>query len=96
MFDIRHGEGGVIALSGRLDASHAARLEETLDAVKGSATLDLAALEYVSSLGLGALLKTQKRLMAQGTGLRLRGLSPHLREVFRFSGFDRIFEIEGA
>ncbi|HEX6850758.1 MAG TPA: STAS domain-containing protein [Candidatus Polarisedimenticolaceae bacterium] len=96
MFEIRQSEEGVIALSGRLDASHAARLEETLDAVQGPATLDLAGLEYVSSLGLGALLKTQKRLMGRGAGLRLRGLSPHLREVFRFSGFDRIFEIEGA
>ena len=96
MFEIRHGEDGVIALSGRLDASHAERLDEALNDVRGPTTLDCAALEYVSSLGLGVLLKTQKRLMTHGAGLRIRGLSPHLREVFRFSGFDRIFEIEGA
>ena len=96
MFDIRHGDDGVIALSGRLDASQAGRLDEALASARGKATLDCTALEYVSSLGLGTLLKTQKRLMTEGGGLRLRGLSPHLREVFRFSGFDKIFEIEGA
>lgn len=96
MFDIRRGDDGVIALSGRLDASHAERLDEALDEARGRTVLDCTGLEYVSSLGLGVLLKTQKRLIPEGGGLRLRGLSPHLREVFRFSGFDRIFEIEGA
>jgi anti-sigma B factor antagonist len=96
MFDIRRTDDGAIALSGRLDASQAGRLDEALAGIRGPTTLDVAALEYVSSLGLGVLLKTQKRLMTEGAGLRLRGLSPHLREVFRFSGFDRIFEIEGA
>jgi anti-anti-sigma factor len=96
MFDIRHGDDGVIALSGRLDASQAERLDQALGAVRGATILDCAGLEYVSSLGLGVLLKTQKRLMTEGAGLRLRGLSPHLREVLRFSGFDRIFEIEGT
>ena len=42
-------------------------------------TLDLSGLDYISSAGLGVLLKTQKRLMGTGGKLRLAGLKPHLR-----------------
>jgi anti-anti-sigma regulatory factor len=42
------------------------------------------------------LLKTQKRLMASSGGLRLAGVSRHLRDIFQYSGFDQIFEIEAA
>jgi anti-anti-sigma factor len=53
-------------------------------------------LEYISSAGLGVLLKTQKRLMASAGKLRLSGVQPHLRDVFTYSGLDQIFEIDSA
>jgi anti-sigma B factor antagonist len=56
-------------------------------------TLDLSGLEYISSAGLGVLLKTQKRLMATGGTLRMARASAHLREIFQYTGFDQIFEI---
>jgi anti-sigma B factor antagonist len=59
-------------------------------------TLDCSGLEYISSAGLGVLLKTQKRLMAADGKLRLSGVSRHLRDIFEYSGFDQIFEIEPA
>lgn len=94
MFEIGYGARGEILLSGRFDASQAERAETFLDGVDGSLVADLGKLEYISSLGLGVLLKTQKRLRQKGGGLKLIGLSPHLREIFRYSGFDRVFEIE--
>jgi anti-anti-sigma regulatory factor len=42
------------------------------------------------------LLKTQKRLLAAAGKLRLVGLKPHLRDIFTYSGFDQLFEIESA
>jgi anti-anti-sigma factor len=42
------------------------------------------------------LLKTQKRLSAQGGRLRLVGVRPALRDIFAYSGFDQIFDIESA
>ena len=42
------------------------------------------------------MLKTQKRLMSGAGGLRLSGVSRHLRDIFQYSGFDQIFEIEAA
>jgi anti-anti-sigma factor len=57
-------------------------------------TLDCKRLDYISSAGLGVLLKTQKRLLAAHGKLRIAGLQPHLRDIFTYSGFDQLFEIE--
>ena len=96
MFAIEQDAQGVVVASGRLDAAVAPQAQAFLDGVSGTVTLDLAGLEYISSAGLGVLLKTQKRLMAAGGRLRLTGLSPHLRDIFVYSGFDRLFEIAPA
>src|SRR3954447_8931329 len=46
-------------------------------------TLDLVDVEYISTAALGALLKLKKTLAGERAKLRLRGLDPGLREVFR-------------
>ncbi len=94
MLEIGWGEDGKIRIAGRFDASEAERVEAFLDAVDTSNELDLGGLEYISSLGLGVLLKTQKRLRTAGQSLRLVRMPPHIRDIFRFSGFDRVFEID--
>lgn len=96
MLAIDFGAEGVVVISGRLDAAQSPAAQAFLDAVNGPFTLDCTRLEYISSAGLGVLLKTQKRLMASNAKLRLTGLSRHLRDIFQYSGFDRIFEIEPA
>ena len=88
------GKGpGVVALAGRLDAAESPRAQAALDAVHGIVNLDCTGLEYISSAGLGVLLKTQKRAMAGGQGLRLVNANKHIRDIFKYAGFDRIFEI---
>ena len=96
MLEIRFGAEREIVLTGRLDAAQAARAQEFLDQVSGQCVLDMAELEYISSAGLGVLLKTQKRLLAADGKLRLSGVNRHLRDIFEYSGFDQIFEIEPA
>ena len=92
---LANGDGRV-AFSGRLDASQAAAAQVALDALSGVVVLDCQGLDYLASAGLGVLLKTQKRLSAQGGRLRLVGVRPALRDIFAYSGFDQIFEIESA
>ncbi len=94
MFKIEFGEDGVIVCAGRLDAAQTQTAEAFLDSVAEPAVMDCAGLEYISSAGLGALLKTQKRLMAVGGGLKLVRVNNHVNDIFRYAGFDRIFEIE--
>jgi anti-sigma B factor antagonist len=96
MLGIEFGQEGRVVLSGRLDASEAPAAQSFFDRVEGVVTLDCDGLDYISSAGLGVLLKTQKRLLASNGKLRLAGLKPHLHDVFTYSGFDQLFEIEPA
>ena len=96
MLAIDFGTNGEVVLAGRLDASQCPAAQSFLDRVQGPVIIDCSRLEYISSAGLGVLLKTQKRLMGSGGGLRLTGVSPHIRDIFTYSGFDQIFEIELA
>ena len=96
MLAIEFGADGVVVISGRLDAAQCPAAQTFLDGVAGTATLDCKGLEYISSAGLGVLLKTQKRLKTAGGKLRLVGVNRHLQDIFQYSGFDQIFEIEPA
>ena len=93
MFDIEYGSGGEVLCRGRLDAAQCAKAEGFLDGLEGASTLDFDQLEYISSAGLGILLKTQKRLAANGAGLKIINVNSHIHDVFRYSGFHAIFEI---
>ena len=94
MLAIEYAADGSVLVSGRLDAAQAATAQSFLDRVDGTVTLDCTRLDYISSAGLGVLLKTQKRLLASNGKLRLSGLKPHLHDIFTYSGFDQLFEIE--
>ena len=96
MFEIEIGDQGIVMVEGRLDAAQAVKAQSFLDQVEGACVLDLANLEYVSSAGLGVLLKTHKRLMGSGKGLKLINVNHHIHDIFRYSGFDKLFEIVPA
>jgi len=96
MLSIEKAQDGKVVIAGRLDAAEAASAQTFLDRIDGTVTLDCAGLDYISSAGLGVLLKTQKRLLAANGKLRLAGLRPHLLDIFTYSGFDQLFEIERA
>ncbi len=93
MFEIRI-DGDTVYLSGRLDATSVDRARDTLNLVESDARVDFDGLGYISSAGLGVLLGTQKRLSASGHSLTLTNLNPHIREIFRIAGFDKVFAIE--
>ena len=96
MLAIEYGANGEVVIAGRLDAAQCAAAQTFLDRLQGPVTMDCTRLEYISSAGLGVLLKTQKRLMASSGKLRLAGVNRHLQDIFQYSGFDQIFEIQPA
>ena len=53
MLAIDFGTGGVVVISGRLDAAQAQAAQTFLDACQGTVTLDCGSLEYISSAGWG-------------------------------------------
>jgi len=94
MFEIGFTPDGAVSVSGRLDAAQAQKAQDFLDQVDGRCVIDMAQLEYVSSAGLGVLLRTHKRLMVDGAGLELVNVNKHIVDIFRYSGFDRLFVIK--
>lgn len=94
MFEIDYTESGEIICSGRLDAAQSAKAEAFLGRLDASQTLDFERLEYISSAGLAILLKTQKRLSESGAALKIINVNKHIYDIFRYSGFNSIFEIE--
>ena len=94
MFEIEYGDGGAVLCRGRLDAAQCPKAEAFLDGIDSASTLDFMELEYISSAGLGILLKTQKRLAGSGAGLRIINVNNHIHDVFRYSGFHAIFDIQ--
>jgi len=93
MFEIDYGSDGEVMCSGRLDAAQCAKAQSFMDEIADTRTLDFARLEYISSAGLGLLLKTQKRLAENGAALKIVNVNNHIYDVFRYSGFDAIFDI---
>lgn len=94
MFEISFNERGDVKMIGRLDAAQAPHAQGFLDALAGPCVLDIALLDYISSAGLGVLLKTHKRMLAGSSGMVLINVNSHIIDIFRYSGFDRLFDIK--
>ena len=94
MFEIEHADNGDVLCRGRLDAAQCEKAQGFMDGLEGANTLDFAGLEYISSAGLGVLVATYRRLSETGENLTLRHLNQSVRNIFRFSGLDRLFKIE--
>ena len=96
MFEAVHASEGRVAFTGRLDAAQSPKAQAFLDALADPGEIDLAGLEYISSAGLGVLLRTHKRLLGAGGKLRLVNVGHHIFDIFRYSGFDQLFDVQRA
>jgi anti-anti-sigma factor len=94
MFEIQFGEQGQVVVSGRLDAANAEKALAFLNGIESHCEIDMSGLEYISSAGLGVLLRTHKRLSQEGNGLHLINVNAHIRDIFSYSGFDKLFDIK--
>ena len=94
MFSISLDDNGDVLLSGRFDASQVGVASEVLDGITETCRVNFKDLDYISSAGLGILLKTQKRLGASGNALILTNMNKLVRDVFRIARFDVVFTIE--
>jgi anti-sigma B factor antagonist len=90
----------LLTCTGRMDAVSAPRFEtacmELLAQGHASLVADLSDLEYISSAGLRSILSSVKKLKASGGSLAFCGLSGMVDEVFRVSGFLKLFRIHAS
>ena len=92
----KEGAEYTFQLEGRLDTNTSPNLEARINEVIGDAKkliLDLAALEYISSAGLRVLLGAAQEMEDKGD-MVVRNLTPAVREVFKLTGFIKLFIIE--
>jgi len=93
----KQGNVNVIKVKGRLDASTAAKLEETLELFvnedRTRILVDCETLDYISSAGLRVLLASAKELKKTNGKIYLSSLNPNVKQVFEISGFTTIFPI---
>ena len=91
-----NGNELTVALTGRLDTTTAPQFEkelkESLDGVT-ALTIDMTALEYISSAGLRVLLSAQKTMNRQGQ-MKLTHVNETILEIFEVTGFSDILTIE--
>src|SRR6516225_3482022 len=87
-------------VAGRLDGYWSDHLAQTLEeTVRGGVhriRLDLAAVDYISSLGVGVLLRFHKELRAIGGNLKVFNASERVREVITVSRLAAMLLSRGA
>ena len=85
-----------MVLAGRLDTVTAPELNKEIDVVGPDIKeliLDFAAIDYISSAGLRALLCGQKKMTKQGS-MKLQHVCTAVQEVLDLTGFSDILSIE--
>jgi stage II sporulation protein AA (anti-sigma F factor antagonist) len=86
-----------LTLSGRLDADTTGAFSDTLgsciDRGDRKVILDLGALDYISSIGLRAMIVGQKRLSSLGGRIVLCAVRPQILKLLEIAGFTSIFPV---
>lgn len=95
MFQISVKENSDVAFSGSLTAYYVDRIREELEGRSESYRIDLSELRYISSAGLGLLVGLQKKMQESRQEIVLIHANDHVRELFRITGLDGIFSMNG-
>lgn len=93
MLTIEQVSENELKFTGRFDASQEKKAADELQHQIETVTIDMSGLDYISSMGLGVLVNTYKRLNATGHTLRLKNVNSHVRDVFKYTRLDQVFEI---
>jgi anti-sigma B factor antagonist len=92
----RDEDSVILVVQGEIDIASARELENALQAAVASGSrsrivVDLAALEFIDSAGLRALIQAQRHARANGRTLILRHVPPQAKRVIQISGLADLF-----
>jgi anti-sigma B factor antagonist len=89
------GETAILRISGEVDISTAPQLRERLQQLESrSVVVDLSAMTFIDSTGLGVLVGAFKRLRESGGDLVLRAPTLSARKVLELTGLSQLVTIE--
>jgi anti-sigma B factor antagonist len=94
----RETEGpATVAINGSITAETAGVLTESLlgclETRPVNVVVDMAAVSYVASPGIGALVSFLRKVKGANGSMVLRGLQPPVLELFRMTHLDKVFDI---
>jgi anti-anti-sigma factor len=90
----RDGDSTTVLAEGEIDKATAPLLRDCLTELRGDVVLDLAALEFLDSTGLGVLIRANRNLEETGGTLRVRDPQPQVRRVLDITGLGEWLTIE--
>jgi anti-anti-sigma factor len=93
MLTIEKKGNSELKLTGRFDASQEEKAATVFRQYSETLTLDMTDLDYISSMGLSVLVNTYKRLKDRDHTVRLKNMNSHVRDVFKYTKLDQVFEI---
>jgi anti-sigma B factor antagonist len=99
--DVSEVEGWtVVTVHGEIDVATSPTLRERLiDLVNGGATrlvLDLEAVDFLDSTGLGTIVSLLKRVRTHGGDLRLVCTEARIRRLFEITGLDKAVPLHAS
>lgn len=92
----QEGANAILAIEGRIDTNTSPQLQDALLKAFQTAktvTVDFAAVPYISSAGLRALLIGQKTAASKGLTMELKNVSPAVFSILESVGFSKILTI---
>lgn len=91
----KEGAVSIVGIKGRLDALTSKRAEEQLlklvDSGERFLVLDMAELDYMSSVGLRVLILLGKRLKQAQGRVVVCALQESIQQIFEIAGFTKLF-----
>lgn len=97
---VETGNRAEVDLSGILDLGTVSKLRVVLDELLAhnckNIVMDMSAVQFVDSSGIGFIARMQRKLKEQDCILAMRNLSPQLESALRLTGMGTYFNIEAT
>jgi anti-anti-sigma factor len=88
----------IVEINGRIDAVTTSDAEQYLNSLvdnnDSNIVIDCKNLDYINSSGLRILIMNLKKQTARNKKLLLCNLQKNIKDVFKFSGFTNLFDVE--
>ncbi len=91
------GDVSIIGLQGRIDLTSASELKNVsrsiIDKQNCKMILNMEAVDFINSSGLGALVSILKEVRSSKGTLKISNLAPYVKEIFDITQLSNIFDI---
>lgn len=96
--DIKNENAIIVTINGRIDAGSTESADKYFGTLinenENNIIVDCKEMDYINSSGLRILIMSLKKQVAKGKKLLLCNMQKNIKEVFQFSGFTNLFDIE--